>query len=174
MNKYKFCPYCGSSFKKYKEYYQCPSCGKKVYLSSYPTASAFIVKNGKYLISKRGIEPSKGMYDIVGGFLKEGETPEKGLIREFKEETGSSVKIIDLLGIYLGKYKIQGEISTTFNLCYIAKLTNPKIDPRDDVASFHWFPINKVPKNLSDPWLAKALKDLQIWYAKQQKIKTNH
>ena len=80
MKNYKFCPYCGKPSKKYKEYFACTNCGKVVYLNSYPTASAFIVENSKYLISKRAIEPSKGKYDVVGGFLKEGETPEKGFV----------------------------------------------------------------------------------------------
>lgn len=173
MKAYKFCPYCGKPSKKYKEYFACTNCGKVVYLNSYPTASAFIVENSKYLISKRGIEPSKGKYDVVGGFLKEGESPKKGLEREFIEETGSSVEIIELLGIYLGKYKHQGEISTTFNICYIARLKNHNIEPKDDVASFHWFPFSKIPNNLSDPWIEKALKDLQKWYAKKTKTKTD-
>ncbi|KKQ93889.1 MAG: 8-oxo-dGTPase [Candidatus Woesebacteria bacterium GW2011_GWB1_39_10b] len=111
MINYKFCPYCGSPSKKYKEYFKCGICGKVVYLASYPTASAFIIKNGKYLISKRAIEPDKGMYDVIGGFLRGGELPEEGLKREFKEETGSSVKILDLLGVYTGKYNHQGDLS---------------------------------------------------------------
>jgi len=164
MKNYKFCPYCGSPSKKYKEYFKCGICGKVVYLASYPTASAFIIKNGKYLISKRAIEPDKGMYDVIGGFLRGGELPEEGLKREFKEETGSSVKILDLLGVYTGKYNHQGDLIYTFDVCYVAKLTNPKIKPNDDVASFHWFPIGTIPGNLHGDWLAKALKDLEKWY----------
>ena len=164
MKNYKFCPYCGNPFKKYHEFFKCSKCAKKVFLNSHPTSSAIIVENGKYLISKRAIEPKKGAFDAIGGFLNNGEHPEEGIIREFKEETGSSIKIIDLLGIYMGKYEYQGDLVDTFNVCYIAKLNNSKIKPHDDVASFHWFPINKIPDNLSDPWITEALKDLQKWY----------
>lgn len=166
MKNYKYCPYCGNRFNKHKEFFKCPICSKKVYINSSPTSSAFVIKNGKYLISKRAIEPKKGTYDPVGEFLKNGEHPEKGLLREFKEETGSSIKIIDFLGIYIGenKYKYQGDFIETLNICYIAELTKSKIEPRDDVASFHWFPINKIPNNLCDPWITKAIKDLQKWH----------
>lgn len=168
MKNYKFCPYCGSPNIKFDDYFSCTECSKKVYINSSPTSSAFVIKNGKYLISKRAIEPKIGAYDVVGGFLKNGELPEKGLIREFKEETGSSIKIIDFLGIYIGenKYKYQGDLIETLNICYITELTNSKIEPHDDVASLHWFPINIIPGNLCDPWIAKAIKDLQMWYKK--------
>lgn len=164
MKNYKFCPYCGNPSKKHREFFICSKCSKKVFINSHPTSSAFIIENGKYLISKRAIEPKKGAFDTIGGFLNKGEHPEKGIVREFKEETGSSVEIIDLLGIYMGKYEYQRDLIDTFNVCYIAKLINSKIKPHDDVASFHWFPINKIPDNLSDPWIAKAIKDLQKWY----------
>ena len=164
MKNYKFCPYCGSPSEKHKYFFACPKCGKKVFMNSHPTSSAFIIEGGKYLISKRAIEPKKGTYDVVGGFLNNGEHPETGIVREFKEETGSSVKIVALLGIYLGKYEYQKDIVSTFNICYVGKLTNYKIVPKDDVASFHWFPITTIPTKLSEPWLAKAIKDLQNGY----------
>ncbi len=103
MKKYKFCPYCGNPIEKHKEYFKCPSCDKRVYINSVPTASAFAIKNGKYCLSKRAIEPKIGTYDVVGGFLKNGEHPQKGIIREFKEETGLTIRIEGLLGVYMDK-----------------------------------------------------------------------
>lgn len=166
MKNYKFCPYCGNPSKKYKEFFMCKKCGKKVYINSHPTAGAFVVENGKYLISKRAIEPKKGNYDVVGGFLNNGEHPESGIIREFKEETGLTIEIIDLLGVYMDKYEYQGDLVDTLCFCYVVKIVKGKIKARDDVASLHWFPIEKSPKNLAFNWIDKALIDLREWYAK--------
>jgi len=167
MMNYKYCPYCGSLFKKRKEFFKCPACSKKVYINSHPTASAFVINNGKYLISKRAIEPKKGTYDVVGGFLKNGENPEKGVLREFKEETGATIKVIDQLGIYLDKYKYQGDIVNTLNICYVGKIIKGEIKPQDDVASLHWFAIDNTPNDLAFEWIKKALGDLRTWYRKQ-------
>ena len=173
MKNYKFCPYCGNPSKKYDDFFACPKCGKKVFMNSHPTTSAFVIKNGKYLISKRAIQPQKGTYDTVGGFLNNGEHPEKGIVREFKEETRLTIKIDNLLGVYVDKYEYQGDLVNTLNFCYVAKIIKGNINPQDDVASLHWFSIDKTPKNLAFDWIRKALKDLQIWHAKQQKTKIN-
>jgi ADP-ribose pyrophosphatase YjhB (NUDIX family) len=174
MINYKFCPYCGKRSKKYKGYFKCTTCSKKVYINSLPTASAFILKDRKYLLSKRAIEPKKGLFDTVGGFLADGEHPEKGIVREFKEETGLIIKIIDLLGVYIDKYRYQEDLVNTLNFCYIAKIVKGKIKPQDDVASLHWLPIEKIPNNLAFNWIKLAIDDLQKWYAKTQKTKARH
>ena len=135
-------------------------------MNSHPTASAFIVENGKYIISKRAIEPKKGTYDVIGGFLNNGEHPEAGIIREFKEETGLTIKIIDLLGVYMDKYEYQGDLVSTLNFCYIAEIVKGKAKPQDDVASLYWFQISNTPENLAFTWIKKALKDLRGWYQK--------
>ena len=174
MKNYKFCPYYGSPSEKYKEFFKCTNCGKKVFMNSHPTSSAFVVEKGRYLISKRAIEPKKGSFDVLGGFLNDGEHPEAGIIREFKEETGLTIEIVDLLGVYMDKYEYQEELVSVLNFCYIARINKGSVKPQDDIASLHWFPINKTPNNLAFDWIKKALKDLQKWYAKNAKTKTNH
>lgn len=166
MINYKYCPYCGKKSKRFKEYFECSSCTKKVYINSRPATGAFAIRNGKYLISKRAIKPQKGYYDVVGGFLKNGEDPKKGVLREFKEETGATIKIIDFLGIYMDKYKYQDDTLDLLNICYVAEIVKVEIKPQDDVASLHWFPLNYIPKNLAFDWLKTALKDLNKKYKK--------
>jgi 8-oxo-dGTP diphosphatase len=164
MKNYKYCPYCGSSNKKYKYYFLCTKCKKKIYINSHPAVSAFVIKNGKYLISKRAIAPKKGHYDAIGGFLNNSEHPEAGIIREFKEETGLTINIIELIGIYMDKYEYQDDLVSTLIFCYLVKIIKGKINPQDDVDSLHWFPIEKVPDNLAFPWIKKALRDIRNKY----------
>lgn len=40
------------------------------------------------VMAKRGIEPKKGEWALVGGFIEVGETVERAAAREFREETG--------------------------------------------------------------------------------------
>jgi len=53
---------------------------------------AVVIKDGKVLLVKRGVEPNKGVWAIPGGSLKLGETLQEGAEREILEETGIAIK----------------------------------------------------------------------------------
>ncbi len=59
----------------------------------------FIVRDKKFLIVKRSKNDSflPGFWEIPGGKLEHGESPESGLYRELLEETGLKVKPISAL-----------------------------------------------------------------------------
>lgn len=62
---------------------------------------AIIEYPNKYIaLIQRGVEPFKGQWALPGGHVNIGETVEKAVIREAKEETGIKVKIKKLLGVY--------------------------------------------------------------------------
>lgn len=46
------------------------------------------IKNNAVLVIKKSRGPYKGMYDLPGGRMEQGETMEEGLKREFIEEVG--------------------------------------------------------------------------------------
>jgi ADP-ribose pyrophosphatase YjhB (NUDIX family) len=52
---------------------------------------AVVVYAGKILLEKRGNEPSRGKWTVPGGLVELGESIEKAVIRETKEETGLDV-----------------------------------------------------------------------------------
>ncbi|MBP2030269.1 8-oxo-dGTP diphosphatase [Methanohalophilus levihalophilus] len=64
------------------------------------TVDAVIVLNRELVLIRRKNEPYKGGYALPGGFVEIGETTEEAVKREAKEETGLSIKIIDLVGVY--------------------------------------------------------------------------
>lgn len=49
---------------------------------------ALVIKDGRVLLVKRGVEPNKGLWSIPGGTLELGETLKEGAEREILEETG--------------------------------------------------------------------------------------
>ena len=53
---------------------------------------AVVMKDGKVLLVKRGVDPNKGVWAIPGGSLKLGETLQEGAEREIMEETGVTIK----------------------------------------------------------------------------------
>ena len=165
--KYRYCPKCGQSLQEIilgmnkAPRLKCLDCGFIFYQNSKPTASALIVNGGKVLLGKRSIEPYKNYWDILGGFLELGESPEHGVHREIKEETGLDIEILDLLGIFMDEYGPGGE--ATLNICYLAKVVAGEAKPADDVDELRWFTASDIPKNLAfkngrgiiDLWLKK-------------------
>jgi len=59
-----------------------------------------VVHNGRALLIRRGSEPLKGEWSIPGGMLEIGETLVKGVERELLEETGLTVRVIELIEIF--------------------------------------------------------------------------
>ena len=49
---------------------------------------AIIRQNRKFLLIKKARGPYTGMFDLPGGKIEFGETPEQTLVREVAEETG--------------------------------------------------------------------------------------
>lgn len=164
MVKYKYCPYCRGKLSYNGDNYQCLVCKRKVFTSSSPCVSILPVKDDKVLLAKRAIDPKRGAWDVVGGFMKEGEKPELAAKRETKEETGLDIKLGDLLGVYTDSYEYEGQVYETINLYYLAEIIGGEIKAEDDVSELVWFPIEKLPDNVGFKSFAEALKDLQKWH----------
>lgn len=168
MINFRYCPLCKSELNLSEKYPRCSNCGITFYKNSKPCAGVLPIKDGKVLLSKRAIEPYKGKFDIIGGFLNEGEHPESGAIRETLEETGLKIKIISLLGIYIDQYGKDGDF--TLNMHYICEIIGGDLQPQSDVASIHWIDIDKVPTDEGFENTKSALKDLQNWYKYQARF----
>jgi 8-oxo-dGTP diphosphatase len=65
-----------------------------------PSAYGFVVKDGKLLLSKQF-----DGFDLPGGGVDLGETPEEAVLREIKEETGILAKNPRLLAIATSYFK---------------------------------------------------------------------
>ena len=147
LDQWKHCPRCGSGeIDVEKGQAECRECGFRAYASSHPTASAACLDGeGRVLLSRRGEEPFKGMYDLPGGFVEEGEHPLDCLRRELREEGGVEVEPLDFLGIWIDKYGGDGSAQTTLNLYWTARIVEGTLEAADDVAEFRWFAPDEVP-----------------------------
>lgn len=164
FNQFKFCPMCaGKLVVKKMDHTQrqvCQKCGFIFYQNSKPTSSAiFSDSKNRILLAKRKINPKKGLWDLPGGFLEEGEDPIKGLKREMKEELGINIQVGPLIGIYLDDY-LGSWKSKTLNIAYKVESFEGKMTPADDITEIKWFSKTKIPwKKLAFPWIKSVLKD---------------
>ncbi|HWZ96187.1 MAG TPA: NUDIX hydrolase [Candidatus Dormibacteraeota bacterium] len=59
-----------------------------------------LIENSKALLIRRGSEPLLGQWSIPGGTLELGETILEGVARELLEETGITVRVLDLIEVF--------------------------------------------------------------------------
>ena len=72
---------------------------------TYPSAPSFgvgavIFENEKLVLVRRGQPPLDGRWTFPGGVVELGETIEQAVIREVKEETGWSVRVVKELALF--------------------------------------------------------------------------
>ena len=160
--KFKYCPKCSCLDLTMKgKDYLCESCGFMFWQNSKPTVTASIVKNGKVLLAKRSIDPYRGYWDLPGGFLNDGESPEVGLKREMKEELGVEIKIKKFIGVFIDKFKDQGDWYSALCLHYLCEIIKGEPLPLEEASELKWFKIKDLPKNISYKSNRKVLKLLK-------------
>lgn len=122
------------------------------------------------MLGIRAREPAKGKYDIIGGFLENGEEPVAGGLRELKEETGIVCYPEDLkyFGIWIGgDYVFEGETIYTLNIIYTLELDNkPEMKAADDLESLEWVPMDANP-DLAFKFYTPLLEKIREKYTKR-------
>lgn len=141
---YNFCPRCGAKFLAKETPLQCQNCGFEVYANPAPTSAVIIEQNGKILLAIRKNDPKKGTWDTPGGFIEPNESLEESVIREVKEETGLTVKVIG----YIASAPIDYEQKPTLTIGVHAQIVSGTMKPADDVASLHWVSLDEIPENI--------------------------
>ncbi|HJH30916.1 MAG TPA: NUDIX hydrolase [Methanosarcinaceae archaeon] len=111
------------------------------------TVDAAIILNGKIVLIKRKNPPYRDTFALPGGFVEIGETTEEATVREAYEETGLSIEIIKLLGVYSDP--LRDPRRHTVSVCYLASGEGePKAG--SDAGAIRLFDINDLPQMAFD------------------------
>jgi NAD+ diphosphatase len=136
----KFCPKCGSSnFPAHADRsFKCGDCGFHFYINAAAAVAALIVnEKGELLLTRRAVEPKKGMLDLPGGFVDPGERAEDAVVREIKEELNLEVTDHQFLISYPNEYVFSGFTVYTVDLAFVCLITDfSDIIWQDDISGY--------------------------------------
>lgn len=112
----------------------------------FPTVDVIIESKGAVVLVRRK-NPPPG-WALPGGFIEYAESAEAAAVREAREETGLTVRLTGLLGVYSSPDR--DPRFHTLSVVYMAEAEGDR-EPRggDDAAQARLFPLHALPRDMA-------------------------
>ena len=140
----RYCPRCGCKdfiTSDQGHSFKCEAC-RFVYFINSSAAVACLIFNseGKILLTRRAIDPAKGMLDLPGGFVEPMERVEDAVVREIWEELGVHITKAVFLVSFPNEYIFSDLSVFTADLAFVCTIdSHAAIIPADDVSGIEYF-----------------------------------
>lgn len=111
-----------------------------------PSASAFVLHDGRLLLTRR---TDNGNWTMPSGAMDPGESLSATAVRETLEETGITVRLTDVAGIYTDPrhvihYTSDDEVRQEFTVVYRAEYVAGDPTPSSETTELAWVPVKAV------------------------------
>ena len=131
--------------------------------TAHVTVATVVEKNGKFLFVEEHTEGvTHTVFNQPAGHVECGETLIQAALRETMEETGHSVEIQSLLGIYTYTPPMFPD-RTYFRFCFLAKDIQHHIDAQldTDIVGTAWMTLDELKESARarSPLVTKAIED---------------
>lgn len=149
MPAYRFCPLCATPLAPLADGDDAgrPACPRGHFVhydNPAVTTFAFVRDDeGRYLVLRRAKEPFLGAWDLPGGFVEAGETPEAAIRRELREETGLEIAVERVLGAFASRYG-DGD-RWTVDVGYEARVTGGSFRLDAEKSDAAWHALDELP-----------------------------
>lgn len=126
-----------------------------------PAASTVVTDHtGRVLLIER---TDNRLWSIPGGAMEPGETISECAIRETREETGITVDIVRLVGIYTNPAHVisydNGEVRQQFSICFACRPTSGELAPSDESNTVGYYTLAEVDAMNMHPSIRKRISD---------------
>jgi ADP-ribose pyrophosphatase YjhB (NUDIX family) len=120
-----------------REFPECPLIG----------VGAVIVEDGRALLIRRGTPPLLGEWSLPGGVLECGESLRDAVVREVHEETGLTVEVGEMLGVYERVIRADdGRVRYHYVLIdFLCRRIAGEMKAGSDAAEAGWFRREELP-----------------------------
>lgn len=132
------------------------------YRNPVPTVDIAILDDADRLVLvQRGREPFRGSWVLPGGFMEYGETVEEAAVREALEETGLTVRLVAVLGVYSDPQRDPRH--HTLTTVFVAQPVSGELRGGDDAHAARWVPLSKVRESELAFDHGLIVRDLRKW-----------
>lgn len=101
-----------------------------------------VFEPGRVVLIKRRFPPFKDFWALPGGIVKYGESVEDALLREVLEETGLTVKINRLVGVYSNPSRDpRGHV---ISICFLCEFFGGVLKANSDAAEIRLFSVEEL------------------------------
>jgi ADP-ribose pyrophosphatase YjhB (NUDIX family) len=159
-DRLRFCPLCGAALERRcvppedKPQPVCAGCHFVYYMSQKVVAGTIPVEDGRILLTRRAIHPAHGKWTFPGGYVDWGEPVDEAAVRETLEETGLTVKLGGLVGVY------SYAAAPVVIVVYEARVTGGTIAVCHENDRVEWIAPSDIPwDDLAFPSTTAALRD---------------
>lgn len=163
----RFCPLCAGPLAReavppdQREQAVCSACRFVFYLNPKVVAGTILEQDGRILLTRRAINPGRGLWTFPGGFVDFGETATDAALRETYEETGLQAELTGLLGVY--SYPGAPVI-----IVYQARVTGGTLTACNENDALEWMKPSEIPWTaLAFPSTREALRE---WVAARGEV----
>jgi len=118
-------------------------------------------QSGKILLEKRS---DCGLWGIPGGRIEPGESVERTAVREIREETGLTVRVTRLFGVYSGSrarlVTFPERVVQLVDSMVEAEIVRGTLKCSHESEELAFFPLSRLPKDIVPPAM-EVLSDLR-------------
>jgi ADP-ribose pyrophosphatase YjhB (NUDIX family) len=157
----RFCPLCGAVLERrpvgpdQRPEMVCVGCEFVYYLDQKVVAGTILVEEGRILLTRRAINPSLGKWTFPGGYVDWGEAVDAAALRETWEETGLTVELGGLVGVY------SYTASPVVIVVYEARVVGGTLTLCHENDRLEWMRPEEIPwEELAFPSTVSALRDV--------------
>lgn len=126
----------------------CPGCGFVAYQNPKIAAGTVPVHDGRIALIRRAVAPGAGLWSWPSGYVEIDETVEDAAVRETLEETGLTVELGHLLGIFSFPWAGEGSGHPPAGIVvvgWLAAVEHDALRAGDDAEDAGWFRPRDVP-----------------------------
>lgn len=161
-----YCPRCAHPLEDRFLYGRtrraCAHCGFVFFREPKVASGALIERDGAILLVRRSVDPQKGFWALPAGYMEIDEGPVAAAIRECYEETGLTVRITGLFGVY---HITRDPRGAGVLILYRAVVESGALKPGDDASEVIFFAPNTIPRNIA---FASTRRALLRWCAEKK------
>lgn len=134
----------------------CLQCGWVYYPQWKVSSGCLVEKNNALLLVKRATEPWLGCWYLPAGYVEIDETPVQAAFRETKEETGLTVNVQSLFGVYPFDDDPRGK---GILILYRAEVTGGRFTSNLEISEIGYFSPSAIPEPLTGAGHSAAIND---------------